>query len=214
VPEELNVMSIQFNGIADELSSPFLEANAVVARQWNIFAESSGTEAAGTYNAYQIEVNISLADSTGTWSISGHRRQSTVGGGIPMNSPVHELTYFKYDPLVRPSIEFRIQPSGIRSSLLKLLGKPIHPSGISTDLVVITPDMAAFRQVILGHERQLAQLGLRHLIIDAATGLEAKLNVLLKDASSLTTCLNTLSRLAIPCGQEFPGKSIRSPSRP
>lgn len=190
-------MSINFLGTSDENGSPFLARHERVAAEWTAFAAENGSAANGTFNAYQIEVHLTLADCTGTWSISGHRRQSTIGGGIPMDSPVHEATCFQYDPLMTPGIEFRVHRIGIRSSLLKLLGKPVHPSGISTDLVVHTSDLATFQQVIRGHGQQLAQLGLHHLRLAAPTGLEAKFNRLIGDAATLSNCLNVLHRLTL-----------------
>jgi hypothetical protein len=191
-------MPIQYNGTTDEHGSPFLEANERVAQQWSSFAERNSTDVKGTFNTYHIDAHLAFKLSSGTWSISGHRTQSTTGGGIPMDSLVNEETHFHGHLHEPPRTELRVFPKGILSHMQKLQGKPIHPSGISTDLVVLTSDLAVFQHALHDHAHQLARLGLRYLKVDPTNGVEAKFNKLMVDELALSCCLDVLIELAIP----------------
>jgi len=184
-------MSITFSGLPDEKGSPFLALHERCANEWSAFAVGDGT-VSGHFNSWHFEAQISLSTPGASWSIYGHKRQHTVGGAIPMNSPNHEVTRFSGHIDVPPQVEFSVRPKGVLAQILMLMGGPIHPSGISKELVVRTNDLAAYRKALAGHEQTLRDLHIEMFEVSGSRQIKMLSNVLMTTREELSGTLNIL----------------------
>lgn len=189
-------MSITFSGISDEHGSPFLEMHERIAAEWTAFAAKNDAEVHGNYNALRFEAKVKVISPNGSWSIKGHRYQSTVAGGIPLDSPVHEATEFLARLGTPLHVQFSIRRNGLNSLLGRMLGKPIHPSGISAELMVRTNSLEQYRRVLSGNEEFMSGLQIKALEFNSSGKVTVRTNSLIKTKVQLARTLDLLVRIS------------------
>lgn len=188
------MMPILFSGLKDE-RGPYIEAQAALADQWNEFALVHGLVASGSFNALCFEAKLNSTTQLGNWSINGLRQQSTISGGIPLDSPVLERTLFKVQLNAPPAIRFSIRPKSLVSRALTVIGGDVHPSEISEDLVVHCVDHAAYLRFVKDHLEELRELQIERMDLGAAQQLDIRFNRLLSSTKEIQRVYHLIATL-------------------
>jgi hypothetical protein len=205
-------MSMIFSGTSDEHGSPFLERHERIAAEWTAFAAENGAEVHGNYNALFFEAQIDIIAPNGSWSIKGHIHQSTIAGGIPLDSPVHMTTKFighlrQYEA----DVHFSIGPKGPLYWLTKHFRRWLNESGIAPDLMVRTKDLSAYRGAISGYEQTIRDLGFCEAELTVTGTVTARSKSLISTKDKLARSLDLLSRITAPAEWPLPERMGQIP---
>lgn len=189
-------MSMIFSGTSDEHGSPYLERHERIAAEWTAFAAENDAKVQGNYNALCFEAKVDIISPNGSWSIKGHSHQSTVAGGFPLDSPVHEETEFFARIGTPIHIQFSIRPKGLNSLLQRSFGKPIQPSGISPELLVRTNSLEQYHRVLSGNEELMRDLQIKALEFNHSGEVTVRNKLLMTTKAELDRTLDLFVRIS------------------